>query len=238
MRLQVLIARAGIASRRGAEELIRHGEVILNGKVVTEMGTRADLSRDHVKVGGQRLSPPSRLEYWLLNKPGNMVTTMSDPEKRPCVGEIISAMGRKIVPAGRLDFHTTGALLLTNDGELAARLTHARWDVEKIYQAKVNREPGRRQIDRLRKGVRLDDGVTAPAFVSVIRVSGEKAWMEIRITEGRNRQVRRMMEAVGLTVEKLRRTAIGPIKLGRLPTGNARHLTSEELADLRQAVDL
>jgi len=206
--------------------------------VVTELGTRADLQRDHVKVGGRRLSNPSKLEYWLLNKPGNMVTTMSDPEKRPCVGEIIAAMGRKVVPAGRLDFHTTGALLLTNDGELAARLTHPRWDVEKIYQAKVNKEPTQRQIDRLRKGVRLDDGVTAPAFVRVVRAADGKAWMELRITEGRNRQVRRMMEAVGLTVEKLRRTSIGPIKLGRLATGNARHLTVDELRELREVVGL
>ncbi len=211
---------------------------MLNGKVVTELGTRADLSRDHVKVDGQRLSLPTRFEYWLLNKPGNMVTTMRDPENRPCVGEIVAGMGRKIVPAGRLDFHTTGALLLTNDGELAARLTHPRWEVEKIYQAKVNPEPGERQIERLRKGVRLDDGVTGPAYIRVVRAHDGKAWVEVRITEGRNRQVRRMMEAVGLTVEKLRRTAIGPIKLGRLVTGTARHLTREEEAELRQALGL
>lgn len=233
-----MIARAGIASRRGAEEMIRNGEVILNGKVVTELGTRADLARDHVKVDGRRLSQPTRFEYWLLNKPGNMVTTMSDPEKRPHVGHIIKAMGRKIVPAGRLDFHTTGALLLTNDGELAARITHPRHNLEKIYQAKVNRVPGNRQIDRLRNGVRLDDGVTKPAYVRIVRTADEKAWLELRIVEGRNRQVRRMMEAVGLTVEKLRRTAIGPIKLGRLATGTARHLTREEVAELRDALGL
>jgi pseudouridine synthase len=189
-------------------------------------------------VEGQSLKAPKRLEYWLLNKPGRMVTTMSDPQKRPCVGEIIEAMGRKVVPAGRLDFNSTGALLLTNDGEMAARLTHPRWHVEKIYQVKVDRDPGEGRVDRLRKGVRLDDGMTAPAYVRVVRTSGEKAWLEVRIGEGRNRQVRRMFEAVGLTVEKLRRTAIGPIKLGRLPTGSARHLTAEELRELRAAVGL
>lgn len=235
----MLIARAGMASRRGAEELIRDGEVKLNGKVVTELGTKADLAVDHVKVGGRVLRAPKRMEYFLLNKPGNTVTTMKDPQGRPCVGDIVERMGRNITPAGRLDFHSTGALLLTNDGELAARLTHPRHHVEKIYQVKVDRDPGARRLARLRAGVRLDDGKsTAPAYVRVVRLSGEKAWLEVRISEGRNRQVRRMMEAVGLNVEKLRRTAIGPLRLGNLATGSARHLTLEEIDELKESVGL
>jgi len=163
---------------------------------------------------------------------------MDDPEGRPSVGELARALPGSVYPVGRLDFHSAGLLLLTNDGELCQRLTHPRYHVEKCYVVKVNREPGESAIERLRSGVRLADGMTAPAYVRQTRVADGKAWLELRISEGRNQQVRRMLEAVGLRVEKLRRTSIGPVKLGTLPTGQARPLTAAEVRALRRAVKL
>lgn len=238
LRLQLIISRAGIASRRRAEDLILAGEVTVNGKVVTVLGTRADPAHDSIKVSGRLLAPAQRLHYYALNKPVGVVTTMSDPQRRPCIGDLAARFSGRIYPVGRLDFHSSGLLLLTNDGELTERLTHPSYHVEKRYQVKVGRAPGERALERLRRGVRLDDGMTAPARVRVLRRSGDKAWLELRITEGRNRQVRRMCETVGLRIEKLRRTSIGPLRLGKLATGAMRRLTREETEELEKAVGL
>lgn len=270
IRLQLLLARAGVASRREAEKLIEAGEVTVNGRVVTELGARAVPGRDHVKVGGRLIGQRHRPEYWLYHKPVGCVTTMRDPQKRFCVGDVIEALGgHGLFPVGRLDFHTSGLLLLTNDGDLAERLMHPRYNLEKTYFAKVSPPPSVEAIDRLRGGVRLRDGRrSAPAFVRRMRkseVSGagrapavvaqgidrraarqeaarhtpsRGAWIEVRLHEGRNQQIRRMFEAVGSNVEKLRRDAIGPIRLGELPGGDARPLLASELAALRKTVGL
>ena len=238
LRLQLIIARAGIASRREAERLITDGEVTVNGRVVRELGTRAHPSRDHVKVRGKLIQRPRKAEHWVFNKPVGMVTTMSDPQGRPCVGDVLGESHGFLFPVGRLDFHSSGLLLLTSDGELCERLTHPRYHLPKTYRVKVSRAPGAVALERLRNGVRLTDGTTEPARVRLERQDGGKAWLDITISEGRNRQVRRMLDAVGVRVEKLRRTAIGPLKLRRLATGEARRITREELADLREAVGL
>jgi 23S rRNA pseudouridine2605 synthase len=212
--------------------------VTVNGRVVTELGARADPNEDHIKVGGKHIPRLRFHAYFALNKPDGVVTTMDDPERRPSVGELARALPGSVYPVGRLDFHSAGLLLLTNDGELCQRLTHPRYHVEKSYVVKVNRVPSQGAIERLRAGVRLADGVTAPAYVRRTRVADGKAWLELRISEGRNQQIRRMIEAVGLRVEKLRRTSIGPVKLGSLPTGQVRALTTAEVRALRRAVEL
>jgi pseudouridine synthase len=233
--LHVILARAGIASRRHAEELIRGGEVTVNGKVVSKLGSRANPERDHIKVSGKLIQRATRHEYYAFHKPVGVITTLSDPQGRPNVGEVVERLGRRLYPVGRLDFHSSGLLLLTNDGDLCARLTHPKSHVEKRYVAKLSGVPTEESIDRLRKGVDLSDGRTQPAYVRLQRTAANKAWLELRITEGRNRQVRRMLEAVGLRVEKLRRTAMGPIHLGDLPSGHVRRLSTEELSSLRAA---
>ncbi len=227
-----------MASRRQAEELIRNGEVSVNGKVVTELGTRADPLRDRIKVDGSLLGRAQRPQYYALNKPVGVVTTMSDPQRRPCVGNLARRFAGRLYPVGRLDFYSSGLLILTNDGELTERLTHPGYNVEKRYLVKVSRIPGERAITRLRRGVRLEDGMTAPAYARIIRTTADKAWLDLRITEGRNRQVRRMCEKVGLRVEKLRRTSIGPLKLGKLAAGELRRLSADEVVELKFAVGL
>lgn len=258
-----------MASRREAERLIEAGEVTVNGRVVTQLGARAVPDRDHVKVSGRLVSERRRPEYWLYNKPVGCVTTMRDPQKRFCIGDVINDLGgHGLFPVGRLDYHSSGLLLLTNDGELAERLMHPRFHLEKTYLVKVSPAPSVEAIERLREGVRLRDGRrSAPAFVRRMRkgeVSGagrapsttagvdrraarqaaarhtpaRGAWVEVRLQEGRNQQVRRMFEAVGSYVEKLRRDAIGPLRLGELGGGDARRLLARELASLRSAVGL
>ncbi len=237
-RLQVILARAGIASRREAERMIAAGEVTVNGRVVTELGSKAKPDSDHIKVGG-RLIPTARFkEYFVFNKPVRCVTTMQDPEGRLCVGDVVRNLGKALFPAGRLDYNSSGLLVLTNDGELAQRLTHPRHHVEKVYLVKTGRVASERMIERLRGGVRLSDGPTAPAFVRPIRQGKSRGWVEMRISEGRNQQVRRMFDAVGLNVEKLVRTALGPLKLGTLGVGETRRLREAELSALRAAVEL
>ena len=213
--------------------MIAAGEVTLNGKTVTKPGTRADPERDHIKVSGKLIAKFPRHQYFAYHKPVNIVTTLTDPEGRPCVGDIVNRIGERLYPVGRLDFHSSGLLLLTNDGELCAKLTHPSSHVEKRYIVKVGGVPTEQAIERLRSGVYLPDGRTAPAYVRLEKAAGNKSWIELRIIEGRNRQVRRMLEAVGLRVEKLRRTAVGPVRLGDLPTGSARALTIEEVEALK-----
>lgn len=234
----MVLARAGIASRRAAEDLIRRGAVTVNGHVVTELGTRADPGVDRITVDGRPLRPQPTLHYFAFNKPVGMVTTLTDPEGRPCVGEVIANLKQALHPVGRLDFHTSGLLLLTNDGELTARLTHARYHVAKTYAVKLDRPPTAEQLNQLRAGVKIERGPAARARVRSTRTASGKGWVTVTIYEGRNRQVRRMLEEVGLRVEKLRRVAIGPLSLGSLPTGATRRLLREEVMLLRRAAGL
>jgi 23S rRNA pseudouridine2605 synthase len=235
-RLQKLIAAAGLASRRQAEEMILAGEVTVNGETVRELGTRADPERDHIKVRGRlinRLLQAREKAYVLLNKPRGYLTSLADPEGRPLVTELIpSALGR-LHPVGRLDFNTEGLLIFTNDGELTNYITAARNKVAKVYEVKVKGVPTENAIERLRRGITLEDGTrTAPAEITKTGETSTNAWFEVVLHEGKNQQIRRMFDAVGHSVIKLRRVSIGPIRDERLPVGAWRHLSPVEVAQL------
>jgi 23S rRNA pseudouridine2605 synthase len=204
---------------------------------VTELGTKADPTRDRITVDGRLVRSSARRPlYILLNKPAGVVTTASDPQGRPTVRDLLGGLRERVFPVGRLDYHSAGLLLLTNDGELALRLTHPRYGVRKTYRVKVKGELSELSLRRLREGVSLPEGRTAPAEVRVVETSERKTWLEMTISEGKRRQIRRMCEAVGLLVEKLVRIRLGPLKLGKLPPGHYRQLTDEELNKLRRAV--
>ncbi len=240
-RLQKLLSAAGVASRRAAEAMILEGRVTLNGKVVKELGTKADLATDHVKVDGKLLRLPTAHRYVLLNKPRGLVVTRDDPEGRPTVFALLRLrVGERLVAVGRLDTESEGLLLLTNDGALVQKLTHPSGGCRKEYEVKVSGIPTPAQLDRLRRGITLDDGVrTAPAAIEVIETTPEKngvggnAWLKVVLGEGRSRQIRRMFAHVGHQVSKLRRVAIGPVRDGALPVGGFRDLTSGEVDALR-----
>jgi 23S rRNA pseudouridine2605 synthase len=238
IRLHVLLARAGVASRREAERLIAAGEVKVNGKTVTEPGARAIEGVDHVRVSGRLIHGAQKLRYFAYHKPVGCVSTLKDPEGRFCIGDVVQALGvRGLHPVGRLDFHSSGLLLLTNDGELTEGLTHPRYHVEKRYAVKVSPRPSREAVEELRAGVSVRGVRFAPAYVREMRHAADKSWLDVRIAEGRNQQVRRMFEAVGARVEKLRREAVGPLVLGDLEPGDARTLTATEVRKLRDAID-
>ncbi len=229
---------AGVSSRRAAEDLIREGRVSLNGKVVVELGVRANPHVDRVAVDGKQIRGPEAPVYLLLHKPVGIVTTMDDPGGRPTVADLMVRVRERVFPVGRLDYNSSGLLLLTNDGELALRLTHPRYHVDKTYRVKVLGRPDERALTRLRQGIRLTDGKTAPAQVRIVDEIGRKTWMEITISEGKNHQIRRMCEAVRLPVDKLQRVSIGPLLLGKLPPSKSRRLTEAELRKVRRAVGL
>jgi 23S rRNA pseudouridine2605 synthase len=235
-RLQKILAHAGIASRRAAEKLIAEGRVTVNGKPVREMGTKADLGHDDIRVDGRRVKGPERLRYILLYKPAGYVTTRSDPQRRRTVMDLIGGVREYVYPVGRLDYDTEGLLLLTNDGDLAAMLTHPRHEVERTYEAHVAGVPDDDAIDRLRRGIPLDGRRTQPADVILLnkRPSDREGILLITIREGRNRQVRRMLEAVGHPVRNLRRTKIGPLSDRRLKAGEWRDLSAKEVAALQR----
>ena len=234
-RLQKFLAHAGVASRRAGERLILEGRVTVNGHLVRELGTKVEPARDVVKVDGKRVAgPPTRAAYYLLNKPRGYVTTLHDPEGRPTVKELLRGVRRRVYPVGRLDFDSEGLLLLTDDGDLAHDLMHPSRGVLKTYLAKVRGLPDAEALARLRRGISLDRRPTAPAQARLVR-RGDNAWVEVRIVEGRNRQVRRMLEAVGHPVLRLRRTAYGPLTLGRLAAGEFRPLDDAEIDALRHA---
>jgi 23S rRNA pseudouridine2605 synthase len=228
-RLQKVLAQAGLGSRRACEELIAAGRVRVNDEVAT-LGTRVDPEVDAIEVDGARIGVRQGLVHYLLNKPAGVVTTASDPQGRPTVVGLVPAEPR-VYPVGRLDADTEGLLLLTNDGDLAHRLTHPSFGVDKEYLADVEGRPSRGAVRRLREGVELEDGPTAPARVSLV---GDHT-LRITIHEGRNRQVRRMCEAVGHPVRRLVRVRLGPLSDRRLPPGRWRALTQDEVRALERA---
>jgi len=234
-RLQKALARAGVASRRAAERLIRDGRVTVNGRVVDALGSKVDPERDVIKVDGRRVpAPPSRKTYLALHKPRGVLTTLEDPEGRATIRDLVPEAGTRVFPVGRLDFHSEGLLILTDDGDLARALTLPRSHVLKTYHVKVQRSPTERSLERLRRGVSLDGRRTLPARVRILR-PGENPWLEIAIVEGRNRQIRRMCLAVGHRVAKLRRVAIDGVTLGDLAPGEVRPLSRGEVQKLRGA---
>jgi 23S rRNA pseudouridine2605 synthase len=232
-RLQKLIAAAGIASRRHAEQLITVGEVTVNGKIITELGTKADPAKDHIKVRGKLINPSlQRREnvYVLLNKPRGYLSSVTDPEGRPTVLELLPASLGRIYPVGRLDFNTEGLLLLTNDGDFTNFITSARNKVEKVYEAKVKGVPEEQAVERLRRGVVLDDGTrTAPAKIRRLGETETNAWFEILLHEGKNQQIRRMFDLIGHSVLKLRRSRIGFLRDDELKPGKWRRLSEDEI---------
>ena len=238
-RLARFLAHAGVASRRHAEQLIAAGRVQVNGVIIREQGSRIDPNRDVVRVDGKVVQSASEHVYLLLHKPVGYLCTASDPQGRPTVLDLLSPEMRalRVYPVGRLDYDTSGLLLLTNDGDFALRLTHPRYELEKCYEALVQGVPAYAALRALRQGVTIteDNGrryKTTPARASTLRQSGENTWLELRIHEGRKRQVRRMLAAVGLTVLTLKRAAIGELTLGKLSSGQWRHLTDEEIEKL------
>lgn len=239
-RLQKILARAGLASRREAERWIAEGRVTVNGAVVRKLGSQADPAKDSIKVDGKRIQPAASPLYYALHKPPGIITTLNDPEKRPDLTPYLGRLGerRRLFPVGRLDYNTTGLLLLTNDGELALRLTHPRFGVKKVYQAKLSACPTPEDLARLRSGIRLDDGMSAPARARVIDKLKKNAWVEIEVQEGRKREVRRLFEALGFFVEKLVRIRVGAVSLGGLPIGELRPLSRAEVDALKREVGL
>ena len=232
-RLQKILSRAGIASRRKAEQMIVEGRVTVNGQVVTELGSKADLDRDHVKADGKLLHAPKNLVYLALNKPDGYVTTTSDPQGRPTVMDLIKGVRERVYPVGRLDYHSEGLLLLTNDGELANALMSAASHVQKTYVVKVNGVLSSADEEKFRKGVPLMGRRTAPAGLKLIK-PGDNPWYEVRLIEGRNNQIRLMFQHFGRLVEKLRRVRVGHVDLSGLPPGRFRHLEPAEVVRFRK----
>ena len=234
-RLQKLIAQAGIASRRAAEELIKNGEVTVNGKVVTELGTKADPAKDHIKVRGKlintKLTAAKEKTYILLNKPKGYLSSAADREKRPLVVDLVKGFGR-LFPVGRLDFNTEGLIILTNDGEFANYVASSR-KIPKVYEVKVKGLPNDNAINKLRRGIRLEDGFkTAPATIKPLPSTAKNGWYEVTLHEGHNQQIRKMFDAVGHSVVKLRRTSIGSLTDQGMAVGSFRKLTKVEVEKL------
>jgi 23S rRNA pseudouridine2605 synthase len=237
-RLQKLIAAAGLASRRHAEEMIKAGEVTVNGKVITELGTKADPETDHIKVRGKLINTSlQRREkvYVLLNKPKGYLSSVTDPDGRPTVLELLPASLGRLYPVGRLDFNTEGLLLLTNDGDFTNFITAARNKVEKVYEGKVKGIPDEKAIERLRRGVTLEDGTrTAPAKIRKVGETENNSWFEILLHEGKNQQIRRMFDLIGHSVIKLRRSRIGSLRDDELKPKHWRRLSADEVKLLMQ----
>jgi len=232
-RLQKIISAAGVTSRRASEELILAGRVTVNGTVVTELGSKADPAVDTVAVDGKPLTISSRKLYILLYKPVGYLTTLDDPEGRPLVTDLLKEVGERVYPVGRLDYNTEGLLLLTSDGDWANHLMHPRHEVEKEYHVRVRGKVHKSQLDQLAGGGDIDGRKTAPARVSMIKEGEQNDWFSITIHEGRNRQIRRMCEAVSLAVVRLRRVRYGMLTLGAMKPGEFRHLTESEVNGLR-----
>lgn len=239
-RLQKILARAGLASRREAEKWIEEGRITVNGAPVRELGFRADASKDRIKVDGKLLRQPVSNRYFLFHKPPGFITSMHDPEGRPDIGLFLESARIKgrLFPVGRLDFNSSGLLLLTNDGELAQRLTHPRYELKKVYRVKLSTCPSEKELAKLKRGIELEDGMTGPARVRVLRRLRKNAWVEVVIYEGRYREIRRMFAALGYFVEKLVRIQVGPLRLESLLPGECRPLLPREIKALKAAVGM
>lgn len=235
LRLQKILSQAGVASRRAAEKLIADGRVTVNGRTILTMGVKADPQKDDIRVDGRRVKAAARLRYILLYKPTGFVTTRSDPQRRRTVMDLLPGVREYVYPVGRLDYDSEGLLLLTNDGDLAARLTHPRHGVARTYEARVAGMPDRAALERLRNGIPLDGHRTLPADAVLLNEGRRDRDGVLRLTirEGRNRQVRRMCEAVGHPVQQLKRTKIGTVGDRKLKPGDWRELTPQEIAALK-----
>jgi pseudouridine synthase len=233
-RLQKVLAHAGVASRRSCEELILAGKVKVDGKLITDLGIKVDPEKSVIEVAGKPIPGKEQLIYILLYKPAGFLSTVHDPQKRRTVMDLIHGVRQRVYPVGRLDYDTSGLILLTNDGELANDLIHPSREVEKTYRALVKGIPTGKCLGELAKGIMLEDGKTAPAQVKVKKIINGNALVDITIHEGRNRQVRRMFQRVGNPVIRLKRIAFGPLKIGRMKPGEWRYLTDREVEILKR----
>src|SRR5579884_830423 len=237
-RLQKILSQAGIASRRKAEQMIAEGRVTVNGRTVTQLGSKADLDRDHIKVDCRLFKKPKRHVYIALHKPRGVVTTVSDPEGRQPVMHLLKGVKERVYPVGRLDYASEGLLLLTNDGEFAHRITAAKNEIPKIYVVKVNGGLTQQQEEEFRSGVVIAGRRTAPAGLRHVRQKGDSPWYEVRLHEGRQNQIRLMFKHFGRLVEKLRRVKVGFLDLGALQPGEFRRLTPAEVERFRKLLKL
>jgi 23S rRNA pseudouridine2605 synthase len=228
-RLQKVLAKAGVASRRRAEELIRQGKVRVDGRIVTEMGTKVDSETQNIECDGVALVSREEKVYILLHKPTGYLSTVDDPQGRPIVTDLLKNIKERVYPVGRLDLNTEGALLLTNDGELSQKILHPSHEVNKTYVAKVKGVPGKKKLDALSKGIELEGRKTWPARIKVLKTEAQSTVIQIIIHEGRKRQVRKMFEAIGHPVLALKRTAYGQLELGGLGPGKYRFLTPRDI---------
>lgn len=238
VRLQKVLAAAGIASRRASEEMIADGRVEVNGRLVLEQGLRVNPETDEIRVDGSRIPPPRRHQYLVFNKPRGVVSTMSDPEGRPTLADYLVDQRERLFHVGRLDTDTEGLIILTNHGEFAHRLAHPSYEISKTYLAVVEGRVPLSVIRRLEKGVTLEDGRVKPDKITLKHAHQDRSMVEVVLHEGRNRIVRRMFDTVAHPVRELARTRIGPVRLGRLPSGEMRELTREELGSLLDLVGM
>jgi 23S rRNA pseudouridine2605 synthase len=238
VRLQKLLASSGVASRRKCEELMLAGEVEVDGEVVTRLGTKVDPATAVIRVSGKRLPPPSPHVYLVLNKPRGVVSTMSDPEGRRTLGDLVAERPERLFHVGRLDTDTSGLIVLTNDGDFAQRLAHPSYEVDKTYVAEVEGEVTKATLTRLTDGVTLEDGPVAVSRTRIVQRGTGKTIVELVIHEGRNRIVRRLLDHVGHPVTRLTRTRLGPVRLGQLKAGEMRDLTNDELGALLDSTEL
>lgn len=234
-RLQKILSQAGVASRRQAEKIMLEGRVTVNGTVITELGSKADLERDHIKVDGRLVRLPKSLVYIALNKPDSTVTTVSDPQGRATVMDLLTRVKERVYPVGRLDYHSEGLLLMTNDGEVANAITSAATHLPKTYVVKITGTLSADQEQHFREGLPISGRRTLPAGLRLIHAA-ENPWYEVRLFEGRNNQIRLMFKHLGFLVEKLRRVKIGPVELGPLKSGQFRYLSEEEVQKLKKAL--
>ena len=235
-RIQKVLAKAGIASRREAERMLLEGRVSVNGKVIKTLGFKTDPSSDAIKVNGKRVTGFEPKVTLLLNKPRGYLSTVKDPRGRPTVMDLLQGMKWRLYPVGRLDFDAEGLLLLTNDGDIAQTLSHPRFSISRTYLVKVIGVPDEKKLDRLKKGVMLEDGMAKIVSSHVLRQKEKNSWIQVVVTEGRNRLVKRMFLAIGHRVLKLKRVAFGPIRLGDLPFGHFRYLTTDEMTKLKKLI--
>ena len=233
-RLQKIIARAGVTSRRGAEQLIEQGRVRVNGATVVAPGFKADASRDMIEIDGTLLEPPQNKVYIILHKPPGYMTTLRDPQNRPAVASLLHEIPERIFPVGRLDFDTEGLLVMTNDGAFAQLLQHPRYRVARTYRVKLQSLPGPETMKKLRQGVDIDGEHAKPARLTMVQKTARNCWVVIVLMEGRYRQIKKMFQSVGLRVLRIIRTAYGPLRLGRLPIGAYRFMNKKEIQAVKR----
>ena len=231
-RLQKIISAAGIASRRHAEKLITAGRVSIDGIVVNELGVKADAERNIIRIDGKIISVEKTNLYIALNKPAGFVTTMSDPQRRPTVVDLLSAVPERVYPVGRLDYDSAGLLLLTNDGDFAQKIQHPRFQIPKVYRVKIQGHLTKEELNKLSKGIKLPDGVFKPENIQMEKINDRSCWLRLTLKEGKNRIIRRGFEASSYRVTRLVREAVGDIKLGNLKEGSWRYLTKKEITCL------